>query len=412
MPGRAVDVVVIGGGAAGLAAARRLGGHPLSVLVVEAGSRLGGRGHTAVRAGLPFVFGCAWLHSADRNPWARIAEGLGFTIDRTPPPWGRQAGDRGFSAAEQEAYRAAYAAFEDRIEAAATEREDRPAAALLEPGGRWNGLLDAVSTYVNGVELDRLSVHDHANYEDSGANWRVVEGLGATIAAHGAGLAAALDTQVTCIDHSGPRLRIETTRGDIEARAAVVTVPSAIIASQALRFSPALPDKVEAADALPLGLADKIFLGLDEPEALPEDEQLFGANDRAATGTYHLRPFGRPVIEGFFGGELARELERGGQDAFAAFAVGELASLLGSDVRRKLRPLVSTAWGADPLAGGSYSYALPGRAGMREVLAAPVNDRLFFAGEACSTRAYSTAHGAYETGLQAADQVLAALGSR
>ena len=66
------------------------------------------------------------------------------------------------------------------------------------------------------------------------------------------------------------------------------------------------------------------------------------------------------------------------------------------------------AWRADEWARGSYSHALPGKADNREVLAAPVNGRLFFAGEACSLNDFSTAHGAYLTGVEASDQVLAA----
>jgi monoamine oxidase len=86
-----------------------------------------------------------------------------------------------------------------------------------------------------------------------------------------------------------------------------------------------------------------------------------------------------------------------------------LVGLMGADVRRKLAPLGETAWAADPFALGSYSHALPGSAGSRAALAAPVDNRLFFAGEATSPHAYSTAHGAWETGVRAAEEALAAL---
>jgi monoamine oxidase len=65
-------------------------------------------------------------------------------------------------------------------------------------------------------------------------------------------------------------------------------------------------------------------------------------------------------------------------------------------------------WGIDPLSKGSYSYALPGKADCRGMLAAPVDDRLFFAGEACSPTDFSTAHGAYLTGIAAADRAIVA----
>jgi monoamine oxidase len=120
-----------------------------------------------------------------------------------------------------------------------------------------------------------------------------------------------------------------------------------------------------------------------------------------------LRPFGRPLIEGFFGGRLAHELEAAGPGAFFEFAVAELLELFGSGIRARLRPLVETGWARDRFALGSYSYALPGHADARVTLATPVDGRVFFAGEACSRRDYTTAHGAFLTGIEAAGQVIA-----
>jgi monoamine oxidase len=118
---------------------------------------------------------------------------------------------------------------------------------------------------------------------------------------------------------------------------------------------------------------------------------------------------GRPCIEGFFGGRLAQALEEEGPGAATAFAQDELAGLLGSAWRGRLTPLAETAWRDDPWARGSYSHALPGRSGDRAVLARPVDGRLFFAGEATSPDDFSTAHGAWITGLRAAEEALAAL---
>ena len=133
---------------------------------------------------------------------------------------------------------------------------------------------------------------------------------------------------------------------------------------------------------------------------------------RSETGVYHVRPFGRPQIEGYFGGRLAAALEAGGAPAFADFATSELVGLLGSNFAQRVRPLKLHPWGADPFSRGSYSYALPGKADCRADLAAPVDDRLFFAGEACSKSDYSTAHGAYLTGIAAAERVIAARGRK
>jgi monoamine oxidase len=297
------------------------------------------------------------------------------------------------------------------MEAAGDAASDRAAAALLPPNGRWNALLDAISTWANGVELDRLSVQDHARYADSGVNWRVREGYGALIAAHGARLPVRLGSPVQRVDHRGRTIRVETARGDVRAHAVLVTLPPTLLAGDAVRFVPALPPaKRAAAHGIPLGLANKLFLALDDPPPdIPPEGHLVGALDRVATGSYQMRPFGRPLITAFFGGALALELERGGAKAMEDFAAAELAGLFGNRIRRKLHPLASSAWASDPFARGSYSFALPGHAADRAVLAAPIDDRLFFAGEACSSEHFSTAHGAFLSGRESADRIAAAL---
>jgi monoamine oxidase len=270
-------------------------------------------------------------------------------------------------------------------------------------------MIDAISTYVNGCELDRVSILDMEAYEDTEINWRVRRGYGALMAAYGAPCPLALNCEVKLIDHSGKRVRIETSQGRLSAGKVIVTIPTNLIASEALRFHPELPAKIDAARGLPLGLADKVMLALDEPEALPKDGNLRGATMRTAMGGYHLRPFGQPCIEGFFGGRFARQLEDAGDGALAAQSIDEVAALLGNDFRRKLKPLSESRWAHDPFAQGSYSHALPGHAGKRAVLAAPVDGRLFFAGEATSPNFFSTAHGARDSGDRAAREVLASV---
>ncbi len=398
------DVVVIGAGAAGVAAARRLTAARVPTVVLEARTRVGGRAWTMRGAGMPLDLGCGWLHSADENEWAAVATTLGMSIDRTPPPWGIRRKTIGFPPDELEDFRAASERFFARLHADPAE-PDRPASDFLEPGNRWNPLLNSLSTYISGAELDQVSVLDLNNYHDSGTNWRVIEGYGALVEAYAAPLDVRLDCPATLIDHAGKHLRIATPKGDVRARTAIIAVPTSMIARELPRFLPALPDKVEAAGRLPLGLDDKFFLHLDRADDLPVESRIFGARDRL-TGTYQLRPFGRPVIECYFGGSLARALEAEGGDAFARLAIDQLAAHLGADIRKRLKPLFGSAWGRDPYALGAYSFARPGDAGARKGLAATVDDRLFFAGEACSVNDYSTAHGAYRTGELAAEAVL------
>ncbi|GJE35289.1 amine oxidase [Methylobacterium oxalidis] len=409
-----VDVAIVGAGAAGLSAARRLlDVRPgLRVLVLEAAARPGGRALTIQNAeiGAPLDLGCGWLHGAEDNAWLGVAERLGFNIDRTPAPWDVQYRNLGFSPEEQKDYQRAAAAFYKRMAEAQREPVDRSLASLLLPGDPWNGFLNAVSTYVSGAELDEASIHDTAHYKVHGSDWRVVEGHGRTVTQFGAGLPVALNAPVSKIDHGwAGQVWLETARGTVRARTAIVTVPTNVLAVEGVRFDPPLPDKVAAAQGLPLGLANKVFLRLDTPEELPRDAHLIGNPRTNQTGAYHLRPFGRPVIEGYFGGTLARALENEGDAAAEAFALDELVALLGESFRKRARLLVCTAWGHVPTIGGSYAFARPGSAGQRAALAAPINDSLFFAGEATSPNAFTTARGAHASGLTAAEQALAVL---
>lgn len=405
-----VDVAIIGAGAAGLGAARAFDNSGLSIVVLEARDRVGGRGHTIMAApGIPFDVGCGWLHSADHNSFVEIARQLNFEIDSTRPPWREQSFDSIFPPKERADFNRALDAFYDRLDEAASTGRDCAASTYLEPGNRWNPMIDALSTYINGCELDQVSIIDTAAYEDTEINWRVREGYGALIAAYGAPCPFALNADVRLIDHSGKRVRIETSRGTLSAPRVIVTVPTNLLADEAVRFHPSLPAKVDAARGLPLGLADKVMLSLDQPEALPKDGNLRAAPMRTAMGSFHLRPFGEACIEGFFGGRFARQLEDAGDGALAAQAIDEIVGLLGSDFRRRLKPLAESRWAHDTFARGSYSHALPGHAGDRAVLAAPVDGRLFFAGEATSPEFFSTAHGARDSGERAAREVLASL---
>ena len=230
---------------------------------------------------------------------------------------------------------------------------------FLEPDGRWNALLGAMATYINGAEFEAMTVREYARYHDSGKNWRVLEGYGALIATYAKPLDVRLNCPVTLLDHSGARVRVVTPHGEMSARVAIVAVPPGLLANETLRFSPALPDKLESAHALPLGVADKVFLRLDDPDDLPVETRLFGATDTIETGNYTMRAFGRPIIDGYFGGEFARALEAEGEGAFARFAIDQICAALGNDMRRRLHPIIDSHWARDPWSLGAYSYGLP-----------------------------------------------------
>lgn len=406
------DAVVIGAGAAGIAAARRLHDAGRDVLLIEARDRIGGRASSfSPLAGVTLDRGCGWLHSARRNPWTALARDYGLTVDDSSPGWGTQWRDLGYPLAAQDAFAAVSRRFSDRAHAMAGGA-DRPLAdAATEPSFR--PALDAVSGYANGAPLARVSLHDWLAYEDhAGAdNWAVREGYGTLVARHGAGVPVRLRCRATMVRHDGARVRIDTDAGTIETAAVIVAVPTPALAQEVLRFSPALPDRHAAAAALPLGLADKVFLRVDGPE-WPANAHLIGDPHRACTASHRLSPFGWPVIESFFGGDCAEAIESAGNEAATDFAIGELVALLGSAWRARLHPIAVTRWRHEAHIHGSYSHASVGGAGQRAVLAAPASERLFFAGEACHAHDFSTAHGAFETGVAAADALMAAGSAR
>jgi len=403
---------VIGAGSAGIAAAARLQAAGVDAILLEAGDRLGGRAHTVTPAPDAVLdLGCGWLHSARQNEWTAIAPTLGFTVDDSPPSWMRPALGVNFPEADQRAYRKVFQAFEDRLEAAATAPDDQRASDLILPEERrWAPLLNAFSGYYNGAPFDRISVKDYAAYQPTDDNWRVREGYGALISAFGQRLNSRLATPVSVVRHSGRSLEVVTPGGSLAARGVIVCVSTTVLAEEGLRFDPPLPAKREAANALPLGHVEKAFMRIDRADDFPPDSRVYGRTDTVDTASYGLKPLGMPIVESFFGGDLAGRLVNEGPGALTAFAIDELVAALGSDMRARLSPLSESRWGLDPLIRGAYSHARVGHAGARAILAEPVDDRLFFAGEACSPHAFSTCHGAYETGVGAADAAIRALG--
>ena len=395
--------LVIGAGAAGIAAARRLYDSGAEVLLLEARERIGGRAWSLPLAGGAIDLGCGWLHSAKRNPWTAIAERRGFTIETETANWGTQWRDLGFAQAEQVASGEAYEHW-DTAARAALDGPDRPVSDFADDPA-WRPMLDAISGYVSGAPTDRVSLHDWGAYETeaTGDNWAVREGYGTLIVGHAAGVPLRLGVAATRVDRSGTRLRVETAAGTIETDRVIVAVPTTVLASGALAFAPPLDDHTHAAAGLPLGIAEKAFMAVSGAVDWPANAHLTGDPHSAITASYRLAPLELPLVEAFYGGLAAEALAE--RDAFA-FVADELARLMGSAIRSRLTPLVGTRWHDEPYVHGSYSYAKVGCAGARAVLATPVEDRIFFAGEACSPADFTTAHGAYQTGVAAAEAVL------
>lgn len=405
-----VDVVIVGGGAAGIGAARRLAHSNYSSLLLEAGSRLGGRAWTLDVAGLHVDLGCGWLHSGERNAWIGIAESSGIHIDRTPAQWGNQYRDLGFPKAEQREAREAFGAWMDRLERSPPASDC--AGDALDPASQWNDYIRSIVGFISGGTPERLSVADYLAYDEASSdnNWRAPSGFGSLVAgSFPSQVKLQLSTPVDSIALATNGVTVATPTGILCARAAILTMSTAVLAGDTLKLPDELNPWREAAGRLPLGRNEKLFFEITRDSPFAPESQLLGNPREPRTASYYIRPLGSRVIECFFGGEGARFVEESGQAAAFDFALGQLSALFGSDIRRSLRALTGSSWSREKRIGGAYSYALPGHAAARKALAQPFDDRLFFAGEATSTGDFSTAHGAHDSGVRAADEAIAAL---
>lgn len=405
-----LDVIIIGAGAAGLAAARGLLAAGRSVRVLEARDRAGGRACTTDVQGAAADLGAAWLHFARENPWTALARQHSCTVLEDEPNWGGATwvGNQPLSPEAQQRASAAYLRNHALVEAAAAAGRDLPVSAVI-PDDEFRPRFDAVMTWAVGRPSEQVSTLDLARYADSHDNWSVAEGLGSVLTRVASGLPIDYHTPVTHIEHSGRGVWVHSAKGSLSARAVICTLPTTVLAGGAVRFTPALPpEHLQALHDLPLGVCNKVFFRFADADLPGKGTQhSVGSISTVRTASYCIRPAGQPLLMAYFGGDLSAELEVAGQ--LAHFAREQLRSLYGADMVKRVQAEVVTAWGGDPWALGSYSAARPGRADARAVLARPVTPQLLLAGEACSATHYGTLYGAAQSGQAAAQQLIQTL---
>ena len=406
------DVVVVGAGAAGLAAGRRLMEAGRDVIVLEAAGHIGGRCITDNES-FPIAFdrGGSWLHAATANPLTPIARELGLSIveDEHSP---RQVSVKGrmLSATEVGDYIAYNEAIYGAIQAAGEAGRDVPATDFLTEGP-YRHCTESVLSWIHSVDASGVSTLDYSRFCKAEGEWLLREGLGTVIARHGAEVPVALSTPVTGIDSSGGAVRVATPDGTLETKAVVVTVSTGVLAAEAIRFTPELPDAKRAAIAdLPCGVLNKTALLFDGglPTG-PDDRYSYFPTEGEGIGV-RVNYLGSDLAICFTGGSFGIGLEEEGPGASTEFALEGLTAAFGSEVRKRCVKSEETRWWTYPLTRGAYSGARPGRADARYALAEPVDGRLFFAGEATIPEWTATVAGAHLSGLRAAEEALAALG--
>jgi monoamine oxidase len=403
------DVVVVGAGSAGIAAARRLLAGGVTVAVLEARDRIGGRTVTRSFKGHPLDLGAHWLHAGPINPLVKLGRERREPLRRAPVDGHFFVRGRLGSQAESASLDRAFAMADRAMTQAARAREDQPAAKALPPMGPQGRRVAAIHGLVSGRPLEEVSLHDFPSMEYAD-NLFIAGGLGAYVGRLARGLPIRLRAAVRSIDWSGSGVRVESSAGTFHAKAVIVTTPMAVLQQDAIRFAPALPNGIQEAvhgftqgvyEHVVLYWPDSPFHGADRLASLTgrhrEPPGLLTCIDNTP---FHFFELDQPTAAGF---------DRRDAHAPYRYARAVLAEHFGHRAIRSLAVLHSTAWRNDPWSRASWAVVPPGRYAIRDTLKAPVGERIWFAGEALSRAQWGTAGGAWEEGERAAGEIAAKL---
>lgn len=429
------DVIVIGAGAAGLAAAAELAPRDLSVCVLEARDRIGGRIDTRVEPDfpLPIELGAEFVHG--RSPvtekWVHRAHSMLIDVGdgrATQPEDGSRNRDSVFME-----MRKAFAKVR-------RPKKDLPFAEFLElhsttfsPTVRQfarrlvEGFDAADATRVSTLtildEWKGSAAADAPTFRPSGGYGVLVGAMLDSLAGHD--VQVQLNTIVRSVHWSSRGATISATHQgqpqEISARRVVVAVPLGMLQSDggegSIRFSPALDEKSDALRGLAVGPVVKVMLRFEtafwESAAKGRymDASFLRANDADFPTFWTALPARAPLLTAWAGGRNAIRLCMQKESAIANAALKSLESLFGRKIRLRDRLHSSHFhnWDTDPFARGAYSFVLAGGANARRALARPVAGTLFFAGEAADYEGEAaTVAGALQSGERAAKLVLAA----
>ena len=400
-------IVIVGAGAAGLTAAMELQRLEQNFLLLEASHRIGGRAYTEVLApGMPFDLGAHWIMSPSINPLTPLAENDQLQLDER---------DKHFAAAQyfedgewlpKDSDEKLGAYWDRQFEAMARASKDQTDSSVfdvIDNDDRWAPYFHMFFAQDFTRDVDQASVRDTQAFLREEEDLAVAAGLGNLLAKYGANVPVTLNSAVRKIDYSGSRIKLETAKGCIEADKVILTVSSGVLSTRGIEFLPALPDwKLNAIEGLPLGSHNRTALTFDKP-VLRELPRHFTVN---STGDgpigFRNQPFGYDYIECVTGGRMAEWMEKSGERATIVFVLAKLRDVAGNGaIPSPVRHIVS-AWNEDEWTKGAYSCARPGAADQRPILAQPIDNRIFFAGEATSSNAYASVNGASITGRDAA----------
>lgn len=417
-------VIVIGAGVSGLAAAHDLHAQGIEVIVLEARDRLGGRVCTDHSLGAPVDLGASWIHGLNKkNPVKQLAAELGLPFEETDmaktalfdaeglldPRAGGEAArwaDWMYEWIEVLYKKYGKGKREDIAITTAMMRELDAGGGLDMEDARFFDWCLNVMKLDEGKELSGVSLQGWWDSEDFGdGDGLMTRGYEGIIEHLADGLDIRLGEPVREVHRGGWGVRVVTAAGAHEADAALVTVPLGVLKAGDVLFEPPLPEaKREAIATLGFGLLDKLALRFDEVFWDAQVHQLARLDGPFSGAAFilNLAPFtGEPLLVFFYGGDDAERMERLTTEEVVEEAMAALR-LAYPDAPEPAEGL-RTQWRLDPYARGAYAHVPVGTPGARfDALAAPVDDRLYFAGEATCREHPSTVHGALISGRREA----------
>jgi monoamine oxidase len=411
-----VDVAVIGAGAAGIAAARRVAAANRRFVLLEATNRLGGRCVTDTAIfGAPFDLGAHWIHRPDGYPPGGQASAAGLDIYAAPRGQAVRIGPRNARDAELEAFLSALVRSRRAIVDAGRARADGAAARALPADlADWRATMEFVlGPFACGKDLASLSIVDLARVLERDNDAFCRQGYGTLIEKLAAGLPVRLSTPVTRVEWDRNGVDIVTSKGSLRSRAAIVTASTNVLAAGKIVFKPELSKRqLDAAAALSLGSYDHIALDMPRnPLNLQRDDLVFEKSSSRRTAALLANVSGSSLHLVEVGGEFGRELSATGSVAMVEFAHDWLTSLFGSSAKKAIKRSYATHWNEEPFVLGAMSAAVPGSADARKILAEPIGGRIWLAGEALHETQPGTVNGAWESGQRTAEAALRQIGA-
>lgn len=422
------SILIIGAGIAGLAAARYLQDHHLSVTVLEGRDRIGGRIWTDTSLGAPIDLGGAWIHGIEGNPLTELAQQ--FNCPWIPADFDAldlvDGGGRHLTSEEHDQIDRASAALWQGLE---STKKTAPLALSVQAGvdSILNSLhhsLDLTDTIHRGL-IWTLGAELEIEYACNATelSWRywnedrdlpghevvLPQGYGQIVQKLAEGLDIRLDHRVQAIEYGNIPIRILTNQGEFRADQVILTLPLGVLKQETVRFIPELlHGKQEAIRRLAVGTLNKIVLKFAK-QIWPSQPHRFGALKTSAAETIEFWNYAhyvnQPILIALVGGGQALELERMSREEGIAHIMTDLRHILGQNLPDPI-DVITTRWHSDPFSLGSYSHVAPGaQIEDYDLLAEPLMDRLFFAGEATHSVHPCTVHGAYLSGLREAKRL-------